>query len=147
MYVRPSTSVRRAPAARATKKGVPPTARNARTGEFTPPGSTAFARSKSSCERLTSGERPEVVVLARRESRPYEAPGLRPAALVHVCHAVHVVRLPRHAPHVRGASPVPLVPPVGVGHPVHQHPDFPPHKPRETLGGDRALHLEQLLET
>src|SRR2546429_2595082 len=53
-YVLPSTSVSREPSARATKKGVPPTARNARTGEFTPPGNTAFARSKSSSERLTS---------------------------------------------------------------------------------------------
>ena len=29
------------------KRGVPPTALNARTGEFTPPGVTAWARSKS----------------------------------------------------------------------------------------------------
>src|SRR5580765_4826942 len=35
------------PAARAMKRGVPPTARNARTGEFTPPGMTFWARSKS----------------------------------------------------------------------------------------------------
>src|SRR5260221_9651074 len=35
------------PWARAMKRGVPPTARNARTGEFTPPGMTFWARSKS----------------------------------------------------------------------------------------------------
>ena len=35
------------PSARAMKRGVPPTARNARTGEFTPPGMTFCARSKS----------------------------------------------------------------------------------------------------
>ena len=32
------------------KRGVPPTARNARTGELTPPGVTRRARSKSACE-------------------------------------------------------------------------------------------------
>src|SRR5690242_14985907 len=31
-------------------RGVPPTARKARTGEFTPPGVTARARSSSACE-------------------------------------------------------------------------------------------------
>src|SRR6186713_2255297 len=34
-----------APCARAMKRGVPPTARNARTGELTPPGITRRARS------------------------------------------------------------------------------------------------------
>src|SRR5271169_6251489 len=38
MYSLPSTSRRCAPAARLTKNGWPPTARNARTGELTPPG-------------------------------------------------------------------------------------------------------------
>ena len=32
------------------KRGVPPTALNARTGEFTPPGVTAWARSKSALD-------------------------------------------------------------------------------------------------
>jgi hypothetical protein len=31
-------------------RGVPPTARNARTGEFTPPGVTIRARSNRACE-------------------------------------------------------------------------------------------------
>src|SRR5687768_16828108 len=43
----PSTSKMRAPDARAMKSGEPPTALKARTGEFTPPGVTRFARSKS----------------------------------------------------------------------------------------------------
>src|SRR5208337_3707419 len=38
MYSLPSTSQMRAPLARLTKNGWPPTARNARTGELTPPG-------------------------------------------------------------------------------------------------------------
>src|SRR5436189_4064299 len=38
MYSLPSTSQTRAPWALLTKKGSPPTARNARTGELTPPG-------------------------------------------------------------------------------------------------------------
>src|SRR6218665_2358476 len=36
-----------APRARLTKRGVPPTALKARTGEFTPPGMSALARSNS----------------------------------------------------------------------------------------------------
>ncbi|CUR61413.1 hypothetical protein NOCA1240516 [metagenome] len=43
----PSASVSQAPEAEVMKRGVPPTALNARTGEFTPPGVTARARSKS----------------------------------------------------------------------------------------------------
>src|ERR1044072_6544504 len=46
MYSLPSTSQSREPAARRTKKGSPPTARKARTGELTPPGVTAAARRK-----------------------------------------------------------------------------------------------------
>src|SRR5438552_9677977 len=49
-YSRPSASVRYGPAPRTMNLGVPPTARNARTGEFTPPGVTADARSNSDCE-------------------------------------------------------------------------------------------------
>ena len=46
-YSLPSTSVSHAPAAERMKRGVPPTALKARTGELTPPGVTARARSKS----------------------------------------------------------------------------------------------------
>ncbi len=38
-------------------RGVPPTARNARTGEFTPPGITCCARSNSSAD-LGASTRP-----------------------------------------------------------------------------------------
>jgi len=38
--------------ARLTKNGSPPTPRNARTGEFTPPGINSSACAKSSCERF-----------------------------------------------------------------------------------------------
>src|SRR4029079_7951937 len=47
MYRWPSASHRYAPCARTMKRGVPPTARNARTGELTPPGITRCARAKS----------------------------------------------------------------------------------------------------
>src|SRR3954463_3838517 len=47
MYDRPSTSTSSAPAPLATKIGSRPIERIARTGEFTPPGSTARARSNS----------------------------------------------------------------------------------------------------
>src|SRR5881394_3639401 len=45
MYSRPSASQMRLPSPRSMKRGVPPTARNARTGEFTPPGMTLRERS------------------------------------------------------------------------------------------------------
>src|SRR5206468_11862249 len=50
MYSFPSTSQIRALSPRATKKGSPPTLRNARTGEFTPPGIRFCARGKNSEE-------------------------------------------------------------------------------------------------
>jgi hypothetical protein len=37
-------------------RGVPPTAANARTGEFTPPGVTCRARSNHACEAAEEGE-------------------------------------------------------------------------------------------
>src|ERR1700712_2578767 len=46
MYERPSTSTSSAPDPEATKIGSRPIERIARTGEFTPPGRTARARSK-----------------------------------------------------------------------------------------------------
>src|SRR5262249_3043842 len=46
MYLLPSTSVIIAPSPCATNTGSTPTLRHARTGEFTPPGITCFARSK-----------------------------------------------------------------------------------------------------
>src|SRR5439155_17986723 len=123
-----------------------------------PPGTPAPANSHHPAAPLSparrappsgsrQSDRPEVVVLARRESGPHEASGLGPPALLDVRETVHVVRLPCHAPHVRGASPSPSPSPlVGVGHAVHQHLDLPAHEPRQTLGRDGALHLEQLLQ-
>src|ERR1035441_1725616 len=50
MYSLPSTSNRCEPSPRAMKMGCPPTLRNARTGEFTPPGITSTARRNSSSD-------------------------------------------------------------------------------------------------
>src|SRR5687767_10653281 len=50
MYSLPSTSKTRAPFARSTKNGFPPTPRKARTGEFTPPGIHFRASAKSSSD-------------------------------------------------------------------------------------------------
>src|SRR6478735_9343074 len=49
-YSVPSTSKRYGPLARSMNRGVPPTALNARTGEFTPPGVTACARSNRAAD-------------------------------------------------------------------------------------------------
>jgi hypothetical protein len=56
MKVFPSTSRTEEPFALSMNRGVPPTDRNARTGEFTPPGIIVFARANSL---------PEVVVVSR----------------------------------------------------------------------------------
>src|SRR2546422_4478687 len=50
MYSLPSTSQTYAPLALLTKNGCPPTARNARTGEFTPPGIYFSASSNNALE-------------------------------------------------------------------------------------------------
>src|SRR5258708_13174426 len=52
MYWRLSTSKMREPCAVSMNRGVPPTALNARTGEFTPPGMTSCARWKRASDCL-----------------------------------------------------------------------------------------------
>src|SRR5919199_1775535 len=75
MYERPSTSTNSAPAPLATKIGSRPIARIARTGEFTPPGSTARARSNSAVlsfpalEVVGEVEEPDLLELGRRVER------------------------------------------------------------------------------
>src|ERR1700681_2038823 len=51
MYYFPSASQIRAPSPRAATTGSPPTPRNARTGEFTPPGKSSRARAMISADR------------------------------------------------------------------------------------------------
>src|SRR5881397_1475559 len=55
MYLLPLASQKYAPSARWMKRGVPPTARKARTGEFTPPGISARARSNRTALRSVFG--------------------------------------------------------------------------------------------
>src|SRR2546430_17300373 len=66
MYSFPSTSQIFAPAARSTKKGSPPTLRNARTGELTPPGMRFWAAAKSLDERVVMGRRKRPTLNAQR---------------------------------------------------------------------------------
>jgi hypothetical protein len=67
----PSASVSQAPEAEVMKRGVPPTAVNARTGEFTPPGVTARARSnQASLAAVVEGMVAEVTgSLSRRRAK------------------------------------------------------------------------------
>ncbi len=62
-YSRPSASVRYGPVPDTMNRGVPPTARKARTGEFTPPGVTTDARSNSDCETGASYEYATLVLI------------------------------------------------------------------------------------
>ena len=74
----PSTSHTWAPSARATKYGVPPTERNERTGEFTPPGMTRWARAKSSSLRVeVAAAAVEAIVGERRRCRRPAGPARR----------------------------------------------------------------------
>src|SRR5689334_9994152 len=69
MYSLPSTSNKWDPAPLAMNKGFPPTALNARTGEFTPPGMISLARSKS---RLDFSYKPNLQSnnLRKKTSKP-----------------------------------------------------------------------------
>src|SRR2546423_13523960 len=75
MYDRPSTSTSSAPDPLATKIGSRPIERIARTGELTPPGSTARARSNSgvlsfpALEVVGEVEEPDLLELGRRVQR------------------------------------------------------------------------------
>src|SRR5882672_4079555 len=73
MYARPSTSQMRLPSPRTMKRGTPPTARNARTGEFTPPGIVFRERSNSwSFFELMSAEHPREFARALLDIRVVE---------------------------------------------------------------------------
>src|SRR3954466_8805050 len=75
MYERPSTSTSSAPDPEATNTGSRPIERIARTGEFTPPGSTARARLNSSVlsfpalEVVGAVEEADLLELGRRVER------------------------------------------------------------------------------
>src|SRR3954462_13923067 len=75
MYDRPSTSTSSAPAPLAMKIGSRPIERIARTGELTPPGSTARARSNSgvlsfpALEVVGEVQEPDLLELGRRVER------------------------------------------------------------------------------
>src|SRR6202012_5664205 len=66
----PSASVSQQPWASVMKRGVPPTALNARTGEFTPPGMTGRASWKSFAEMAVPRGDDAGRVAAREEAGP-----------------------------------------------------------------------------
>src|SRR5260370_20677669 len=85
-----------APSARATKNGVPPTPRNARTGLLTPPGMRRWARSKRASEPVM---RSGLLELGRHEVAragiPDEGGRVDHPPLHHREHHVHRVRVRR----------------------------------------------------
>src|ERR1700693_1236268 len=66
MYWLPSASHICAPSPRTMNGGSPPTARKARTGEFTPPGNTASARRWSSRDLSWGRDIDPIITSARR---------------------------------------------------------------------------------
>src|SRR4051794_3384850 len=91
------------PSARVMKRGVPPTARNARTGELTPPGITRWARSKRDWLFMRSVDvaRPRRLAFARLAFRPrfafFVGRRQRPEEAIrnHVAHAGAKARIER----------------------------------------------------
>src|SRR5438105_3862699 len=81
MYWRLSTSKMREPWAMSMKSGPPPTPRKARTGEFTPPGMTSWARWKRASECFPM---PGAIIDSRE--LPHRA-GRRPCLRVWALHA------------------------------------------------------------
>ncbi|GGR37413.1 hypothetical protein GCM10010497_45170 [Streptomyces cinereoruber] len=90
-------------------RGVPPTARKARTGEFTPPGVTREARSKSVCETGASYEYGTVILTCENDvgddigdggtawascalRRGVDPPRLRNWGVIGMAHGIHGVR-------------------------------------------------------
>ena len=82
-YSLPSTSVSHAPCADRMKRGVPPTALKARTGEFTPPGVTVRARSKSAADAVVEAVRSGVT--RRLSPRVPTGRGAGSPAAPHAC--------------------------------------------------------------
>src|SRR5882672_2222312 len=84
MYSRPSASQMRLPSPRSMNGGVPPTARNARTGELTPPGMILCERSnRSSFFEVMDGEQsrefPRAALdVGRIEQGAYDGDGIGP---------------------------------------------------------------------
>src|SRR5215471_5256029 len=74
MYSLPSASKRWQPSPRAMKMGLPPTLRNARTGEFTPPGMRSRARWKRASDLSVF-----IVVVTRRFALRFRGAGDDPA--------------------------------------------------------------------
>ncbi len=73
MYLLPSASMMYAPSPWTTKIGSAPTERHARTGELTPPGITACARSKMAWLRSVDIARTYTIVIRRRDAQPHSA--------------------------------------------------------------------------
>src|SRR5712664_3058686 len=100
MYSLPSTSQTRAPRAFSTKNGCPPTARKARTGEFTPPGMYCNAWVNSFSDR-ECGIMSESASLGKNEEPAVRqcdtcstAAGTNHRARLSLRLALHVVELP-----------------------------------------------------
>src|SRR5213080_4423916 len=116
MYSFPSTSQILVPSARATTNGSPPTLRNARTGELTPPGMRFCAREKNSEER-------EVIVLRRLcqalsiyGRRLIQVPLQRYCPLSHHWRGSQVVRSRSAKPLFAGSIPAPASPRIYLYH-------------------------------
>src|SRR5882724_2798905 len=107
MYSSPSTAQIRAPSARAIKNGSPPTLRNARTGEFTPPGIRFCARAKNSeeCDVTCRGACAKRLCIYAR--RLIQAPRQRYCPLSQKRRGSQVVRSRSAKPLFAGSIPAP----------------------------------------
>lgn len=121
MYSRPSTSRMRQPLADSTKRGAPPTADHARTGEFTPPGIARRARANHISEvcldtvvKIGPPSRLQLEHAGKRDAKP------RYLATLENCETKLLQRILRNTTHRASTHIAELVsrePRAGLGRP------------------------------
>src|SRR5205823_6338675 len=80
----------------------------------------------------------KVVVLISGDTRAHKVARLRPSTPLEIRDAVHIISLPLHASYLDA---------IFVFQSVYEHLDVASHKPRQPLGRNHTLYLDDLLET
>src|SRR5436305_404344 len=111
-YLFPSTSQRNDPSPRSMKRGVPPTAANARTGLFTPPGMSDLARAKSSSDLAPAVVSRSVVMVTVLQALALSFPPARPSGSTQLLHLDHPSGVRNPPPQEQKHAP-PVEPPPG----------------------------------
>src|SRR5213592_2935365 len=125
---RSAASLRRAPQKRASRRLPGTPARVNSRHRATPVSPGRKARSIVSRQR----GRLEIVVFARRDPRPHKASRSRTSTVLQIRDAVDIICLPFHASNTWL---------------IHEHVDVAPDEPRQSLGRNRTLYLDDFFQT